>query len=88
MIKVIIYYKYMKTLDISDIDEMLPDLPEERIKEVRHYIGYLIEKERKRKGFEERILKIERESDTIECHSVEEAMQAILNAPDDDEEKG
>ena len=78
----------MKTLDISDIEEMFFDLPEERIKEVRDYIGYLIEKERKREGFEEPILKIERESDTIECHSVEEVMQAILNAPDYDEEKG
>jgi hypothetical protein len=47
----------MKTMEISDIDEMILNLPEEKIQEVRDYVGYLIEKEKKRKAFEERVLK-------------------------------
>ena len=74
----------MKSMEISDIDEMILKLPEEKIHEVRDYVGYLIEKEKKRKAFEERVLKAEKEPGII-CNSVEEAMDAILNAPDDDE---
>ncbi|MBI3601097.1 MAG: DUF2281 domain-containing protein [Nitrospinae bacterium] len=74
----------MKTMEISDIDEILRKLPDERIQEVRDYAGYLLEKEKKRKAFEERVLKAEKEPGII-CNSVEEAMDAILNAPDDDE---
>ncbi|MCL5061871.1 MAG: hypothetical protein M1443_01490 [Nitrospirae bacterium] len=69
----------MKTLEISDIDEMLLKLSEERLQEVMDFIGYLLEKEKKRKAFEERILKIEQESDTVTFDSVEDAMNAIRN---------
>lgn len=74
----------MKTVEISDIDRMLLKLPADRIMEVRDYVGYLMEKERKRKAFVKRVKKARKERGTI-CNSVEEAMQAILNAPDDDE---
>jgi Mn-containing catalase len=86
MIKVIIYYEFMKTLEISDIDEMLQKLSDERLQEVRDFVGYLIEREKKHQAFVERVLKAEQEHDSIICNSVEEAMQAILNAPDEDDE--
>lgn len=69
----------MKTMEISDIDEMLHALPAKKIHEVRDFVGYLLEKEKKHKAFEERILKIESESDTIAFDTVEEAMNAIRN---------
>lgn len=74
----------MKTMEIIDIDEMLVKLPARRIQEVRDYVGFLLEKEKKRRAFEKRVLKAEKEPGII-CNSVEEAMEAIFNAPDDDE---
>lgn len=74
----------MKTIEISDIDEILLQLPEERIKEARDFVGYLLEKEKKHKAFVEKVLKAEKEPGII-CNTVEEAMQAIISAPDDNE---
>ena len=71
----------MKTMEISEIDEMLQKLSDERLKEVRDFIGYLLEREKKHKKFVERVLKADKEHDSVICNSVEEAMQAILNAP-------
>jgi len=76
----------MKTMGISEIDEMLLNLSEERLQEVKDFIGYLLEREKKHHAFVERVLKAEQEHDSIICNSVEEAMQAILNAPDDEDE--
>lgn len=69
----------MKTIEISDIDEMILNLPEEKIQEVRDYVGYLTEKEKKRKAFEERVLKAAKEPDAVEFDTVEDAMEAIRN---------
>lgn len=74
----------MKTMEITDIDDMLLKLPARRLQEVRDYVGFLLEKEKKRRAFEKRVLKAAKEPGII-CNSVEEAMEAILNAPDDDE---
>jgi len=71
----------MKKMEISEIDEMLQKLSDERLKEVRDFIGYLLEREKKHKKFVEWVLKAEKEHDSVICNSVEEAMQAILNAP-------
>ena len=76
----------MKTMEISEIGEMLLNLSDERLKEVRDFVGYLVEREKKHKAFVERVLKAEQEHDSIICNSVEQARQAILNAPDDDDE--
>lgn len=65
--------------EMDHIDEMLLKLSEERLQEVRDFIGYLLEKEKKRKAFEDRIAKIEQESDTVTFDSVEDAMNAIRN---------
>jgi hypothetical protein len=65
--------------EIDHIKEMLLKLSEERLQEVRDFIGYLLEKEKKRKAFEDRIANIEQESDTVTFDSVEDAMNAIRN---------
>ena len=75
----------MKTMEISEIDEMLHKLSDERLKEVRDFVDFLLEREKKHRAFVERVLKAEQEHDSIICNSVEEAMQAILNTPDDDD---
>lgn len=76
----------MKTVEISDIDKMLLKLPKSRIQEVRDFVGYLIEKEKKHRAFVKRVLKAEKEPDVVECKTPEEFIQAILDAPDDDDE--
>ena len=52
----------MKTLQISDIDKILTKLPKKKLKAVRKYVEHLLEKEKKRKTFEKRVLKAERET--------------------------
>ncbi|MFN3395635.1 MAG: hypothetical protein ACK4Z9_02415 [Thermodesulfovibrionales bacterium] len=64
---------------IDEIKEMLGSLSEDALKEVRDFIAFLAEKERRRKAFVERICKIEAESDTVTFDSVKEAMEAIRN---------
>lgn len=68
----------MKTMEISDIDEMLASLPKNKIHEVRDFVGYLLEKEKKHKAFVERVLKAEQEP-PIRFKSVEEAVKAIFD---------
>ena len=72
----------MKSVVISDIHEMLPKLPAKRIQEVRDYISFLVEKEKKHRAFVKRVLEAEKEP-TMVFETVDEAMQAILNAPED-----
>lgn len=74
----------MKTMEISEIEEMLLKLPARRIQEIRDYISYILDKEKRHRAFVKRVLKAEKEPGII-YNSVEEAMDAILNAPDDDE---
>lgn len=78
----------MKTTEITDIDEMLKMLPKTARQEVRDFMAYLLNRERRRKALIERVHKAEQEPDVVECRTPEEFMQAILNAPDNDEEKG
>ncbi len=72
----------MKTIDISEIDEMLQNLPAERIHEVRDFVGYLLEKEKKRKAFEERVLKAAKEP-RIRFETVEDAVKAVFDETKD-----
>jgi len=69
----------MKTDAISDIHAMLPKLPARRIQEVRDYISFLIAREKKHEMFVKRVLEIDKNSDTLQFESVEEAMEAIRN---------
>jgi predicted DNA-binding transcriptional regulator len=75
----------MKTMEISEIDEMLKMLPKTVRQEVRDFTAYLLDRERRRKKLVERVLKAEQNPDIVECKTPEEFVQAIINAPDDDE---
>ena len=81
----IVYSFNMKTMEISEIDEMLEMLPETARQEVRDFAAYLLDRERRRKELVERVLKAEQNPDIVECKTPEEFIQAIINAPDDDE---
>lgn len=75
-----------KDMAIANIDNLLSQLPGKRLQEILDIAGYFLEKEKKHKAFVERVLKAEREHDVVECKTPEEFMQAILNAPDDDDD--
>ena len=75
----------MKTAEITDIDEMLKMLPKTTRQEVRDFTAYILDRGRRRKALVERVLKAEQEPDGVECETSEEFIQAIMNAPDDDE---
>jgi hypothetical protein len=68
--------------EIDRIKEMLNKLPEDALAEVGDFVTFLLEKEKKRKAFVERVLKTEQEP-SVTFESPEDAMQAILNAPED-----
>lgn len=72
------YNNFMKTAapEIEYINEMLPRLSDPALLEVRDFIRYLLEKQKKRKAFVDRVLKAEKET-PIRFKSVKEAMQAI-----------
>jgi len=75
----------MKTTEINNIDDMLKMLPKTAVREVRDFAAYLLDRERRHKALVDRVLKTEQEPDMVECRTPEEFMQAILNAPEDDE---
>jgi len=64
--------------EIEHIKEMLPKLSDPALVEVRDFIRYILEKQKKRKAFVDRVLKAEKET-PIRFRSAEEAMQAIRN---------
>ncbi|MBI4689042.1 MAG: hypothetical protein HY754_02045 [Nitrospirae bacterium] len=66
----------MKTIERYDIDDMIHELPEKRLCEVRDFIGYLLEKEKKHKAFVKRVLKARAEP-REEFKSVDALMKAI-----------
>lgn len=72
--------------EIDRIKEILPTLSETALHELRAFVDYLADRERRRRELVERVLKAEREPDVVECRTPEEFIQAILNTPDDDEE--
>mgnify|MGYP001611965673 CR=1 FL=1 len=71
----------MKTAahEIEHIKEMLPKLSKTALHELCTFANFLTEKEKKHKAFEQRLSKIEAESDTVTFDSVEDAMNAIRN---------
>jgi uncharacterized protein VirK/YbjX len=73
--------------EIDHIKDILSHLPESALHELRTFVDYLADRERRRKELVERVLKAEQEHDSIICNSAEEAMQAIYNTPDNDDEK-
>ena len=70
--------------EIEDIREILLNLPVETVREIRDFAFYLADRDARRKALVERVLKAEKEPDTVTCHSAEEFLQAIESADDDD----
>lgn len=66
----------MSTFDDTNIHEMIHHLSEEQIREVRDFIGYLLEKDKKQKEFFKRLSEARKEPD-IEFQSVDELMKTI-----------
>jgi len=64
--------------EIEYIKEMLPQLSETALHEVKDFTAYLIDRNRRRKEFEEQVLKAEQEP-PVRFETVEQAMQAIRN---------
>ncbi|OGW36374.1 MAG: hypothetical protein A2Y97_01885 [Nitrospirae bacterium RBG_13_39_12] len=81
-----VYHSIMKTAEINEIEEMLQKLPKKRIQEVRAFIGYIIDREQRRKALIDRVLKAEQNPDTVTCSSAEEFLLAIESAEDDDDQ--
>jgi|GEM_PF-962777 len=73
--------------EIEHLKDILSLLPESAVREVKDFAAYLADRERRRKALVERVLKAEKEHNSVICNSVEEAMQAIYNTPDDDNEE-
>lgn len=72
------------TEQIDNIRELLPMLSDEALREIKDFAAYLLDRERRCKALEERVIKAEQNPDTVICNSPEEFMQAILNADDED----
>ena len=64
--------------EIDYIKEMLSMLPETALHELRTFVDYLADRERRRKELEERVLKAEKEP-PIRFESVEDAVRAVFN---------
>jgi hypothetical protein len=72
--------------EIELIKNILSSLPNSALHEVRDFAAYLADRERRRKALVARVLKAEQEPDTVICNSAEEALQAILNYQDEQDE--
>ncbi|MBI1810420.1 MAG: hypothetical protein HY035_00850 [Nitrospirae bacterium] len=66
--------------EIDHIKEMLPVLPETALHELRTFVDYLADRERRRKELVERVLKAEKSPETIRCATPDEFIQAIMSA--------
>lgn len=62
-------------------------LPKSVLQELRTFMDYLADREKRRKALAERVLKAEKNPDTITCHSADEFIKAIENAEDNDDDK-
>jgi len=64
--------------EIEDIKAMLTLLSEPALQETRDFIQYLLEKQKKRKAFVDRVLKAEKET-PIRYKSVDDAVKAVFD---------
>jgi rubrerythrin len=69
--------------EIEYIKEMLPLLSETTLHELRTFMDYLADRERRHKALVKRVLEAEKNPDTIVCSTAEEFIQAIESAKDD-----
>ena len=77
-----IIYMGNTVTEIDRIKEMLDKLSESALSEVGDFVAFLLGKEKKRKALVGRVRKAEQEP-SVTFESPEDAMQAILNAPED-----
>jgi len=70
------YKILMKATPLTDLYEILQKLPNQRINEVRDFVSFLWEKERRKKAFANRVTEAEK-GPFIDCCSVEKVMEAI-----------
>ncbi|MBI5632131.1 MAG: hypothetical protein HZA15_01460 [Nitrospirae bacterium] len=67
--------------EIEDIRGMLTLLSEPALQETRDFVQFLLEKQKKRKAFVDRVLKAEKET-PIRYRSVDDAVKAIFDEAD------
>lgn len=63
---------------IEQIQEILPKLSGPALLEVRDFVHYILEKQKKRKAFVDRVLKAEKEA-PIRFKSAEDAVRAVFD---------
>jgi transcription elongation factor len=68
----------METAVISNIEDMLKRLPDDKLFEARDFIAFLLEKQKKHEAFAVETLQAEQEP-TIKFDSIDDAIDAILN---------
>jgi len=66
----------MNQIEIAQLEEMLPKLSKKGVGEVRDFVGFLLEKEKKHNAFVKRALKSRKEP-SIEFSSVSSLMKSI-----------
>lgn len=64
--------------EIEHLKDILSQLPESAVREVRDFAAYLADRERRRKALVERVLKAEQEP-PIRFESVEDAVKAVFD---------
>lgn len=67
------------TAQFDNIKDMLPNLSKDAIVEVKDFVAFLLEKERKHNIFVNETLKVEQDSDTVKFDTAKEAMETIRN---------
>lgn len=68
--------------EIENINEMLPKLSKPALHEAKDFVQYLLEKQKKRKAFVDRVLKAEQKT-PIRFNSVDDAVKAVFNVTAD-----
>ncbi len=71
------------TAQIDEISEMLIGLPDNTLREIKTFVAFQREKQRKHEAFVEETLKAERDGNYIDCNSADDFLSAIETAVDD-----
>jgi len=65
------------TSQIDNIKELLPDLSEDALTEVKDFVSFLLDKEQKHNTFVNETLKVEQDSNTITFRSSKDCIETI-----------
>ncbi|MBI4699308.1 MAG: hypothetical protein HY758_10520 [Nitrospirae bacterium] len=66
----------------ENINELLTQLSEDALAEIRDFTAYLLDRERRRKALEERVLEAEKEL-PIKFETVDDAVKAVFDETED-----